>query len=1018
MAKLEVEFKRAGKDGGPFRGAPFWSWNDDLQPEELRRQVWEMKSGGMGGHFMHARPGLITPYLGRKWMECIRATVEESKKAGVAAWLYDEDCWPSGPAGGRVQALGREYWAKRITLKESSPASFRAVGETLAVFLARKENGRLENVRRVSEKEAKHRAEKGDSVFHFAASRDASYVDLLSAEVTDAFLRLGYDPYNRQVEEEYGRTIPGIFTDEPNYQCVPWTEGLPAAFSAHWGYDISDHLLGLFYEIGEWQQTRHDFWHTATNLFVNNFTRRLYEWCERQGLALTGHMLCEDSLGSQVHWIGAAMPHYRWMQSPGVDHLCRRITDPLLNKQVSSVAHQLGRRRVLSESFGCSGWNMSFEDMKWIWDWQAVQGVNFLCQHLSLYSLKGLRKRDYPPSIFYQQPWWRDYRLFNDYVARLGAALTSGRPTADLLVIHPIESAWAVFHPQQREKVEALNHSLVNLSHALLGNQRDFDFGDESLLAEFGKAEDGRLRLGECTYAVVIVPPGITLRTTTVNLLSRFLSGGGKVVFVGEIPRRVDGRASARIREELLPEASVIAEGEVNGLLRLLNRWLPRPFSLRTRPAARRNNIYSCERALEEGRRMWFFANLDRHKGAAATLNILGSGSLQEWDLQSGEIRDLPVAKADSGLQTKLGFERAGSRLLVFDPKGKPRLHRRRVSKKIVRRQRLSNIWQVRRTEPNVLTLDYCQYRIGEQRWSKTLPTIRVNEIVRGLKAGTPLGIRFTFQADCDLSKGQDMFLLLERPQLYRLRVNGKPVANRERGWWCDIAFRKVKISEALKKGENVVELSTRIPAAREAKFLSYGGAGGGAGARTPKGLEVESCYLIGEFDVSKVKAASDVSPARFALRPPARSVKVGDLGPQGMPFYRGAVIYSREIESQLARGERAWLEFSGLEGIVFKVRVNGKKAGTLVWQPWRVEITDLLQKGKNRLEVEVIGSCRNMLGPHHHPQGELFAVSPASFRGQSVWAGGEEKIQWRPDCCFVPFGITGPVRIIYTKRA
>ena len=85
--------------GHQFRGAPFWSWNGRLEPEELRRQIRDMKEHGMGGFFMHSRVGLETPYLGTEWMEAVKACVDEAKKVGMDAWLYDEDRYPSGAAG-------------------------------------------------------------------------------------------------------------------------------------------------------------------------------------------------------------------------------------------------------------------------------------------------------------------------------------------------------------------------------------------------------------------------------------------------------------------------------------------------------------------------------------------------------------------------------------------------------------------------------------------------------------------------------------------------------------------------------------------------------------------------------------------------------------------------------------------------------------------------------------------------------------------------------------------------------
>ena len=38
--------------------------------------------------------------------------------------------------------------------------------------------------------------------------------------------------------------------------------------------------------------------------------------------------------------------------------------------EASSAARQFGRHRVLSELYGCTGWDFTFEGMKWVGDWQ------------------------------------------------------------------------------------------------------------------------------------------------------------------------------------------------------------------------------------------------------------------------------------------------------------------------------------------------------------------------------------------------------------------------------------------------------------------------------------------------------------------------------------------------------------------------------------------------------------------------------------------------------------------------
>ena len=85
-----------------FRGAPFWAWNDLLTKEELARQIDVFKEMGLGGFHMHVRTGLQNPYMDEDFLELVKSCVEKAKREGMLAYLYDEDRWPSGAAGGKV----------------------------------------------------------------------------------------------------------------------------------------------------------------------------------------------------------------------------------------------------------------------------------------------------------------------------------------------------------------------------------------------------------------------------------------------------------------------------------------------------------------------------------------------------------------------------------------------------------------------------------------------------------------------------------------------------------------------------------------------------------------------------------------------------------------------------------------------------------------------------------------------------------------------------------------------------
>lgn len=90
------QFQEPGKQYSPLA---FWFLNGKLEEEKLRWQIREMVDKGVYGGFMHPRAYLETPYLEKEWWEIIRTCVDEAKKTGFDAWLYDEYAWPSGTAG-------------------------------------------------------------------------------------------------------------------------------------------------------------------------------------------------------------------------------------------------------------------------------------------------------------------------------------------------------------------------------------------------------------------------------------------------------------------------------------------------------------------------------------------------------------------------------------------------------------------------------------------------------------------------------------------------------------------------------------------------------------------------------------------------------------------------------------------------------------------------------------------------------------------------------------------------------
>ncbi len=974
--------------GKEFRSLPFFSWNDELNEGELTRQIAEIDRGGWGGFFMHARPGLVTPYLGKAWMEAVRISVKEAKLRGMAAWLYDEDKWPSGYGGGLVSNRGPEYRNKALVCERID--CYERTDDTLRLYACRRLGDRLTDLKQVKKE---REIPRGTNVFlrfrRWIAPlgntwfKGTSYVDLLNPKVTDAFLESTFKAYRQVIGDEFGRTVPGIFTDEPSQfwprymklPALPWTDGFPRFFKRHKGYAIEEHLPSLFLETGDYHRIRYDFWSTVTKLFVESYTRKLFRWCSRHHLALTGHLMAEGHLLGQMLWTGSTMPHYEYMHIPGVDHLGRNIDEALVVKQCASVAQQLGRNRVLSELYGVSGQNLSFQDQKWIADWHFVLGVNLLNPHLSLYSMRGARKRDYPPNLFWQQPWWEYNKHMSDYFARLSYVLSRGERVCDLLVIHPMASAWALYAPGKENAVQELHQAFEELCCVLLSNHWDFELGDEMLMAKHAEVDGNTLKVGKARYAAVIVPPTVTLSASTVRLLEKFLDRGGKLIATKALPTLVNGKPSMLLRR--LWKRGTVIEQNAQSLNQTLGKMLLRQVNVLNGKGKPEENMWYHRRRVGT-KEVIFLANTDPQFAHRTKVEIKGEGALEIWNPRTGEISALPTTNRKGFTVTDLNFPAAGSALLVLNPSeasrnSSPPCHSHTISKKVP----LEKMWSIADQSLNALTLDFCRCRVSDRDWSVRIPVWKAREIIQAAHGGADFALEFSFQIDFDPA-GKAAYFVVESPEKFQFEINGQTISFRDEGCWVDTSFRKMAVSQYLVRGENRVLLSGKFE----------------------KDMELESCCVVGEFGAKLNKKNN------FVLVEQPTVLRDGNWVTQGYPFFCGSITVRQNVLLPTLSDGRAHLEFQGVNAVAIDIRVNGRAVAPLLWEPWEQEITEVLQPGQNLIEVKTVNSLRNLLGPHHHCKGELVRVNPGSFSDESNWVDSYS---------FVPFGFSG-MRIVWKR--
>ncbi|MBR5498310.1 MAG: hypothetical protein IKV76_10055, partial [Clostridia bacterium] len=372
-----------------YRGTPFWAWNCKLEKDELCRQIDIFKEMGLGGFHMHVRTGMATPYLSDEYMDIVKCCVEKAKSENMLAWLYDEDRWPSGAAGGLVtkdpEFRSRYLLFTHTSYEENSDTQVdtdsRAAGgrtcngDLLAVYdVVLDEQGFLASYKRIGRDDVAE----GDKWYAYTEACNSSswynnqaYVDTLNKKAIEKFIEVTHERYDETVGADFGDAIPAIFTDEPQFShkgtfnnstdkddvTLPWTMDLPDTYKAMYGNDILDHIPELFWDFADEKVSinRYHYHDHIAERFSEAFADTVGGWCRNHGIALTGHMMEEPTLRSQTAALGEAMRSYRSFDLPGIDMLCNSY-EFTTAKQAQSAAHQFGYEGVLSELYGVTGW--------------------------------------------------------------------------------------------------------------------------------------------------------------------------------------------------------------------------------------------------------------------------------------------------------------------------------------------------------------------------------------------------------------------------------------------------------------------------------------------------------------------------------------------------------------------------------------------------------------------------------------------------------------------------------------
>ncbi|MDD2362635.1 MAG: glycosyl hydrolase [Oscillospiraceae bacterium] len=953
--ELERIIKHLKDDISEYKAVPFWSWNGDLEADELRRQTDEMQENDIGGYIMHARGGLKTEYLSDEWMDCIETCGDYCNTKNMNPWIYDENGWPSGFAGGKLldDECNRDMYIvySQGEFDPNSTVSYIIDGEKLV------------------------RIRKGVSDVEYLnvyLKVAASTADIINGDVVDKFINLTHEAYKARLGQNFNKKYKGFFTDEPQYQRwhTPYSVKIADYFREVYGEDILDSIGLLFVEKKGYRKFRYRYWKAMQELMISNFSEKIYNWCEENGVELTGHYVEESNLAMQMMCCGGIMPFYKFEHIPGIDWLGNITGCELSPRQVTSVTRQMGKRKILTESFACCGWQVTPTDLKRILDFQYVNGVNILCHHLVPYAEYGQRKRDYPAHYSAINPWVRnDFAAFNRYAARLGYLVAESDEFVNVAVLHPIRSAYFDYKREEEETgcgISELDKQLPDDLRKLSSVGINYHFLDETLLSKHGFVNGNKIGCGKCAYDFLVLPHIITMDSTTEKLLYEYCKNGGRVLIMGDKPEYV--------------EADDYSYDYLDSNCNLEDIITAQPYSA----IYGDTSIFSTYRTFE-GKDFIIVTNTSFDTAYTQTYLLKnGAKSLCKLDIETFQQKTVPLTVTlDPGEGAILFL----SEETVSDEKPKKEYRLRLDSAKV-------------EFSENNLTVDTVRYSFDGINFSKQYPCaglfekflkdryegevylkyeFEVREIpeiinlkAEDCKASVNLlnGKEFKFTGVSPLEKS---VLTADIRPLLKLGKNEYVV---KRNWYQSEAVYYAlfgeNVTESLKNcltydsDLEAIYLSGKFGVYSECGFTNDGCFGPGSNHPSDKNYTFANDFYIGQVPTEVSEPVTD-----------------------GFPFFAGNMRLTQKVHLD---SKDVILRIDGTQQMA-DVSVNGDHVGKLLFGQ-TIDISEFAEKGENIISVDFVISNRNYLGPHHSTSVmDRMFVSPYSFELTNTWSDGESPL-------------------------
>ncbi|MBN2375034.1 MAG: hypothetical protein JXD22_01435 [Sedimentisphaerales bacterium] len=475
--------------------------------------------------------------------ETLRKAIQAARQVGLVIWIYDEQGYPSGAAGGLVMKENPAFDSQVLVYDPSQVQPF-------AIRSAYEHTHASNN--------------------YYAARRCPNLIDKAAMH---CFIDKTHQAYCEKLGGDFGE-VQAFFTDEPSLMAVnlgqlpehirknvrvddpvdqtvkplpmvPWCNDLTQVYQRRYGVDLLAVRSSLFTGKTEKDRlVRRQYWALIADLIADRFFGQIQQWSHTHHVASSGHSLHEENLICHVGLYGNSLKALGRMDIPGLDVLTSEPSEVLRSMWLTaslpaSAALFNGGRKVMTEVSDFSQrmatkQSATLEKMQATAAWQAAFGVT---EFTSYYLSSAMDQIVYMIDIGSTIPFdMAKYQGYCEYVGKLNAILRQANPDPKVLLYYPIYDLWAEYLPvadkldlsRQTQRAQQLVHTFFTLGQQMVRSQISFALTDHEILST-AKVRNGGLWFQGRRFEALLLPANVELPETAKVVVNQWEADGGYV---------------------------------------------------------------------------------------------------------------------------------------------------------------------------------------------------------------------------------------------------------------------------------------------------------------------------------------------------------------------------------------------------------------------------------------------------------------------------------------------------------